>query len=145
MVTWRVQGGRMSSHLVVEAQGTTSEVVELGEDDAVLIGREPDLRRLAPNSAARTKAFIQPRVSANHLLARRVGGATELFDTESRNGTWLRLPPGDRVQVHSEKALHVRLSAPPGTPEAFSGPSEATWSHPDEFHTGLATAVSAWF
>src|SRR3954462_6200598 len=93
------EGGSMPSHLVVEVHGNTSEVVELDENDAILIGRDPDLHRLPPaDRAARTKTFIQPSVSANHLLARRAGGAIELLDTDSRNGTWLRLPPGDCVQ-----------------------------------------------
>jgi len=136
----------MPSHLVVEVHGNTSEVVELDENDAILIGRDPDLHRLAPaDRAARTKTFVQPSVSANHLLARRAGGAIELLDTDSRNGTWLRLPPGDCVQVHSKKALHVQLSAPPTVPETQDGPADATWLHPGDFHTGLAAAVSAWF
>ena len=116
----------MPSHLVVEVHGNTSEVVELDENDAILIGRDPDLHRLPPaDRAARTKTFIQPSVSANHLLARRAGGAIELLDTDSRNGTWLRLPPGDCVQVHSKKALRVQLSAPPTVPETQDGPADA--------------------
>lgn len=136
----------MSSHVLVEVAGNATETLELVEDDAILIGRDPEANRLAPEDrAVRTKAVAQPSVSANHLLVRRAAGATTLVDTDSRNGSWLRLPPGDRVEVHSAKELRVRLSAPPALPESQDGPKDATWIQRDDFHSGVVAAVSAWF
>jgi hypothetical protein len=145
VVTSAAPRGRMSSHVVVEVPGSTTETLELTEGDAVLVGRNPEANRLAPeDQAARTKAIAKPSVSANHLLVRRESGKTTLLDTESRNGTWLRLPSGDRVDVHSGRPLLVRLSSPPTAPEPQDGPKEATWSR-DDFHAGVVAAVSAWF
>ena len=136
----------MSSHVVVEVPGSSEETLELVEDDAVLVGRAPEASRLAPeNQAVRTRVVSQPSVSANHLLVRRAAGTTTLLDTDSRNGSWLRLPAGDRVEVRSAKPLHVRLAAPAGLPEVQEGPKEASWAHRDDFHTGVIAAVSAWF
>jgi DNA-binding NtrC family response regulator len=136
----------MSSHVVVEIAGNATETLELSDGDAVLVGREPEVNRLAAGDReVRTLAVAQPSVSANHLLARRSGTATTLVDLDSRNGSWLRLPPGDRVEVDSAKTLHVRLSAPPSSPESQDGPKEATWISRDDFHTGVVAAVSAWF
>jgi DNA-binding NtrC family response regulator len=135
----------MSSHVVVEVPGSTTETLELTEGDAVLVGREPEANRLAPeDQGARTKAIAQPSVSANHLLVRRAPGKTTFLDTESRNGTWLRLPSGDPVDVHSGRPLVVRLSSPPTLPEPQEGPKEAAWDR-DDYHAGVVAAVSAWF
>ena len=136
----------MKSQVLVEIPGSITETLELVEDDAVLIGREPEATRLAPGPhPVRTKALAQPSISANHLLVRQAAGTITLLDTDSRNGSWLRLPSGDRVEVHSKKPLHVRLAAPPGLTESPEGPKEATWSDRDDFHTGVISAVSAWF
>jgi hypothetical protein len=135
----------MPSHVVVEVPGSTTETLELTESDAVLVGRDPEANRLAPeDQAVRTQAVAQPSVSANHLLVRRAAGTITFLDTDSRNGSWLRLPSGDRVDVHSAKPLLVRLSSPPTLPEPQEGPKEATWNR-DDFHAGVVAAVSAWF
>ncbi|HSR95542.1 MAG TPA: sigma 54-interacting transcriptional regulator [Kofleriaceae bacterium] len=136
----------MSSQVVVEVVGQAKQAIVLDEGDAVLVGREPDAARIAaiPGDALRLVTVAQPSVSANHLLVSREADATSLIDTTSRNGSWLRLPAGDRVEVRSSKPLHVRLSMPPDPAAAHDGPRDATWLHRDDFHTGVAAAVTAW-
>src|ERR1043165_5640230 len=93
------EGVAMPSHVVIEVAGQ-SETIELAEGDGVLVGRDPDPGKLAapPDARLRTIALAPPSVSANHLVVQRGGDTTPLVDTTSRNGSWLRLPPGDRVE-----------------------------------------------
>jgi len=138
----------MSSQVVVEVAGQSSETIELREGDAVLVGREPEASRilaLAGDPRVRALTVSQPNISANHLLVRREAGTTSLLDTGSRNGSWLRLPPGDRVEIRSATSLQVRLPSPPPLPEAQDGPREATWIHRGDFHTGVLSSITAWF
>jgi DNA-binding NtrC family response regulator len=137
----------MPSHVVIEVAGQTTETIELAEGDGVLVGRDPDPGKLAvpPDVQLRTVALAPPSVSANHLVVQRGGDTTTLVDATSRNGSWLRLPPGDRVEVHSGKSLQVRLATPPALAEPSDGPKDATWIHRDNFHVGVVAAVSAWF
>jgi Sigma-54 interaction domain len=137
----------MPSKVVIEVAGQSTETLELAEGEAVLVGRDPDAGTLAapPGGRLRTVALTPPSVSANHLLVQRGGDATTLVDTISRNGSWLRLPPGDRVEVHSAKSLQVRLATPPALVEHSEGPKDATWLHRDNFHVGVVAAVTAWF
>src|SRR4051812_12458669 len=106
----------MSSQVVVEVAGQSNETIELGERDAVLVGRQPEVGRILALSGepqVRAVTVSQPNISANHLLVRREAGITSLTDTGSRNGSWLRLPPGDRVEVRTTTSLQVRLPSPP--------------------------------
>src|SRR5262245_16060780 len=130
----------MSSQVVVEVAGQAKETIDLDEGDAVLVGREPDAGRLAAAAGdeVRLLTVAQPSVSANRLYVARATGATSLVDTTSRNGSWLRLPAGDRVDVHSSKPLHIKLSVPRDPAGAQDGPRDATWIHRDDFHTGVA-------
>src|SRR6185436_8320883 len=93
----------------------------------------------------RTVTVTPPSVSANHLVMRRAAGVTTLVDAASRNGSWLRLPPGDRVEVRSTKPLQVRLATPPVVAGSADAPKDATWIDHRDFHTGVIAAVSAWF
>lgn len=133
--------------VVVEVAGQSTETIELAEGDTVLVGREPSGARLAGVSEerVRTVAVTPPSVSANHLVMRRDGDTTSFVDANSRNGSWLRLPSGDRVEVRSSKPLHVQLAAPPAVVESSDGPKDATWIDRDDFHVGVIAAVSAWF
>jgi DNA-binding NtrC family response regulator len=138
----------MSSQVVVEVAGQSNETIALGENDAVLVGREPEVGRilaLADEPPVRAVTVSQPNISANHLLIRRDAGITSLTDIGSRNGSWLRLPPGDRVEVRSTTSLQVRLPSPPSRPGAQDGPREATWVHRGDFHAGVVSSVRAWF
>jgi hypothetical protein len=136
----------MSSQVVVEVAGQAKEAIELDEGAAALVGREPDAARVSAISDedVRLVTIQQPSVSANHLYVSRASGTTTLVDTTSRNGSWLRLPAGDRVEVRSAKPLHVKLSVPPDPLASQDGPREASWLHRDDFHTGVAAAVTTW-
>lgn len=142
-----VPGGVMSSHVVIEAVGQSIETIQLADGDTVLVGREPDASTLGAlaEGRVRTVTVTPPSVSANHLVMRRAAGVTTLVDAASRNGSWLRLPPGDRVEVRSTKPLQVRLATPPVVAESGDAPKDATWIDHDDFHTGVIAAVSAWF
>lgn len=129
------------SYQVVVDTGVASESVDLADGDRVVIGREP--QAIPGESRALTVAL--PSVSANHLALRRSGDVVELVDTNSRNGTWLRLPPGDPVEVRSSKTLQVTLATPKATMNGASGPKDATWLHRGDFHQGVIAAVRAWF
>ena len=137
----------MPSQVLIEVAGQSTETIELAEGDGVLVGRDPDAGKLAapPDGGLRTIALTPPSVSANHLVVQRDRDTTTLVDAVSRNGSWLRLPPGDRVEVHSAKALQVRLATPPALAEHSEGPKDATWLHRDNFHVGVVAAVTAWF
>ena len=136
----------MTCLVVVEA-GQTSETIEIGDGDAVLVGREPEPVRLgeAASPGLRTVTVASPSVSGNHLLVRRDDGATTIVDAGSRNGSWLRLPPGDRVEVRSRQALQVRLAASTPGDRAIDGPKDATWIDRADFDGGVVAAVRAWF
>jgi DNA-binding NtrC family response regulator len=137
----------MSSQLVIEVTGEPPELIDLDDDDAVLVGRAPDPDKLGAlaDGRIRSVAISPPSVSSNHLIVRRHGDATSLVDTASRNGTWLRLPPGDRVEVRSARPLQVRLAASPAAAEIEQGPKDATWIDREDFHTGVIAAIRAWF
>ena len=132
--------------VVIEVAGQATETIELAEGDTVLIGREPDAAQLGGlgDGRLRTVALTPPSVSANHLVVQRSRDATALLDAASRNGTWLRLPPGDRVEVRSARPLQLRVAAP-AFAEPGDGPRDATWLHRDDFHVGVTAAISAWF
>jgi len=137
----------MSSHVVVEVAGQPAETIEVADGDTVLLGRDPDPARLGAHAAGEVRLVTvpQPSVSANHLVVHRNDGTTALIDTASRNGTWLRLPAGDRVEVRSTRPLQIRIAAPPALTGPDDGPRDATWIHRDDFHVGVIAAVRAWF
>ena len=137
----------MPSQVVIEVAGQSTETIELGEGDAVLVGRDPDAARLGPlaDGRVRTVTLTPPSVSANHLVVRRTADTTSLVDAKSRNGSWLRLPPGDKVEVRSTRSLQIRLAAPPALAEQSDGPKDASWIHRDDFDVGVTAAVTEWF
>lgn len=83
-------------------------------------------------------------VSGNHVVLSCAGDRLTLVDQSSRNGTWLRLPPNDPVEVRSEQPVVVRLGADTGSPLA-AGPSGATWVSAADYHLGIASAIGSWF
>jgi DNA-binding NtrC family response regulator/pSer/pThr/pTyr-binding forkhead associated (FHA) protein len=137
----------MSSQVVIELAGQADETIDIAEGDAVLVGREPEADKLGAlgEGHVRTVAMTVPSVSANHLVVRRDGDTMTLVDAASRNGSWLRLPPGDRVEVRSKKVLQMRIAVPPALAERTEGPKDATWTDRNDFHIGVGAAVRAWF
>jgi hypothetical protein len=136
------------AEVIVEIPGeSSSPTFELVDGEAVLVGREPDPARLAGAEAAapaRTMAVPAPSISANHVLIDRRAGTTTVVDLRSRNGTWLRLPAGDRVEVRSQQPLLLRLSSTAGGADPDPAPDDASWSGPDDYHRGIAASVVAW-
>jgi DNA-binding NtrC family response regulator len=139
----------MKAHVILDVPGEErAQMVSLDEGESLLVGREPDAARVgsAQATALRTSTVPSPSVSANHLLIRRAGGVTSVVDEHSKNGTWLRLPPGDPVEVRSEQPLMVKLSAQVGASgeRLDEQPAEATWTGSEDFHQGVEAAVSRW-
>src|SRR5215475_11122357 len=98
--------------LEIQAAGLTqSERRELGDGQALLVGRSPDPARVS--TPAEPVAIRSQSVSTNHLLAWREGGASFVRDLGSRNGTWLRLPSDAAVRIDGDAPLLVQLAAPP--------------------------------
>jgi len=144
----------------IHAVGSAIDSVEVGPDESLLIGREPQLEALPPGLPApelavgqteaspvssRTLALRRsPSVSANHLHLQRRGETVHVTDLGSRNGTWLKLPARSRVELPTPEHLSIRLalSAPqdggPGAPES------ADFSDPDDYAQGVARSVEQW-
>jgi len=136
-------------HLEIHAAGLhESEVRDLPVGGkALLVGRSPEPPRAVDVPPDATPVVIRSQsVSSNHLLAWRTAEASFLRDLGSRNGTWLRLPPGADVRVDpSVTGLRVQLAA---TPAAASGavnePAEAEWTDRADYARTVAAAVTRW-
>ncbi len=138
-----VAGGSAAEANALPALPATVE-----EGEALLIGRDPDQARLGPLAAdlpsPRTTQLSAPSVSANHLLVAQQGGETILVDAGSRNGTWLKLPPGDRVRLRTGQLLELELAAPLSS-ESSDRPRDASWNGSADYPRAIAAAARAWF
>ncbi len=127
--------------------GKDRKQVVLADHRALLIGREPDPSLLTSASspgAAETLRIAEPSVSANHLIVRCEGARASLVDLGSRNGTWLQLPKNDPIEISSSQPLHLRLSAQAQSFDRGSDPEDAYWTSAEDFHEGVAAALTRW-
>jgi DNA-binding NtrC family response regulator len=123
--------------------------VELQPGDAVLVGREPDRTRLPPESPVPPDRIaelvvVAPSVSANHALIAVSGDKVDVFDLESRNGSWLRLPQRRAVTFNpdvNEVDLGLALVF---DANADDPPDDASWSGRDDFANAVAVRVERW-
>ncbi len=137
----------MSAELLVELPDGSTETVVVDDQQALLIGREPDCARLSVDGEVhvRTVAANTPSVSANHLLVRRRDGATTFLDAGSRNGSWLQLPAHAVVETRAPGPWRVRLSNAAAPEPIADAPADAAWIDARDFGAGVAAAVGAWF
>ena len=114
----------------------------------VLVGRAPDQARAsqrAHGTATPQLVVIDaPDVSTTHVVVARTREAISLLDLGSRNGTWLRLPPGDPVLVHTSQPLRLRLAEPSMGHDLASGPEIPDWTGPADYERALVAAIAAW-
>ena len=104
---------------------------------SLLVGRMPDAKRLQsenldlsevinarPIQTARIESL---RVSANHLLVSATDhGEIELYEIHSRNGTSIRLVPGQRVRTQGE--VLIDLAPRGGSATSLGEPRPADWT-----------------
>lgn len=120
---------------------------------ALLVGRQPDalrlrqedpvLDRLLEETPMLTATIESQRVSANHALV--LCGQDEsvsVFDLDSRNGSSLRLQPGQSVSLRGE--LYLELS-----PRSFRKPSPhkpkpPVWLSDSDFGKAILEAINDW-
>lgn len=136
------------ARIVFQAPEQKAETVELGEEEALLVGRQPDPAE-SPNSlpagrTPRTLTVPSPSVSANHVLAWKEGSTVCLRDVGSRNGSWLLLPRNQRVQIPDAQSVFVQLSAVEMSARDSEEPADAVWSNAETFGEGILQAVKEW-
>jgi DNA-binding NtrC family response regulator len=126
----------LTARVILEVPGEPQRALEVAEGSHVLVGRDPGVTGVT---------VPVPSVSAQHVSLARAGGALTVVDEGSRNGTWLRLPPGDPVVVQSEQPVTLRLGSGGMGGLAADRPGDAEWSGREDFHLGVVAAVTAWF
>jgi DNA-binding NtrC family response regulator len=122
----------------------------MSEDGLALVGREPDVARLAPGilppgaESPEAIGIRAPNVSRNHLVIAREGATVRLRDLGSPNGSWLRLPPLVDVSlpVHDELSLFLGMPGAPGTAEGAL--EDAAWRGSADFEAALVAKIEDW-
>jgi DNA-binding NtrC family response regulator len=139
--------------VIVQAPGDAEgRRIDIGPDDPVLIGRNPDPHQLAradgdtpPGREPRPLTVASPSVSANHVIAWVEDGTACFRDVGSRHGSWLRLPRRDTVRVRTDDPLWLELalaSREDRTPTP--SPDDAHWKDASDYAAGVARAVDVW-
>ena len=135
----------MAGRIVLEIPGELNpKTVELGNGETLVVGRDPSLAGVNPASA-HVVQVSSPSVSKTHVAIRHAEDGYSLVDERSRNGTWVRLPPGDPVVVRTQQAFIVRLGSGARAEAVEDRPADAVWTGRSDFHTGVARAISDWF
>lgn len=141
----------MSSLTLQIEDGSSQIVLSLSADKALLIGRDPQLNKLDPalreelhDQVIESVAVPSLRVSANHLLVRRHAEGMQVWDLNSRNGTWLRLAPLLPVSISGQIDLTLDLARAPTGAILGSTPELADWSNEREYSHAVVQAVSGW-
>ena len=135
----------MAGRIVLEIPGEMNpKTVELGSGETLVVGRDPVLSAAIPASA-QVVQVSSPSVSKTHVAIRHGEDGYALVDERSRNGTWVKLPPGDPVVVRTDQTFVVRLGSGTGAEVVEERPADAVWSGRGDFHTGVAKAIGDWF
>ena len=141
--------GSVSRLIVKGPQGQVEHTLDLTQGSSVLVGRAPSvdagIRKIGA-AALRVNLLGVPAasVSANHALAWSEDGKTCLRDLGSRNGSWLRLPQHETVELDAQEVvLSLGLSARDTT--LPSEPVAPRWNGPSDFGDALAAAAREWF
>lgn len=125
--------------------------LSLSRGAAILLGREPSLRRLDPSLQAELRDLALQivklrslRISANHLLLRLSGDSVKVCDLGSRNGTWLRLPPAHTMSLPSGGELTFELAGQGGGTVPLVGLRDVEWSAESEYAPAIVKSISDW-
>lgn len=144
----------------IQAVGSALDSVEVGPDESLLIGRDPQLDGMpstlqgselavgqteASPASSRTFALRRsPSVSANHLHVQRHGDTVHVTDLGSRNGSWLKLPARSRVELRTPERLSIRLALSATHDGGTAAPENADFSGPDDYAQGVTRSVEQW-
>lgn len=136
--------------IMVTVEGLAAPIeIEVPRGGALLIGRDPDPRRLptgylSPDVPIRCLRLTQGRISANHVLLRDQPEGIALLDLRSRNGSALRLPAMQWVQGPPTSSLHLHLASSEGDAPELVAPPLVQWEAPELFPERVATTVGGW-
>lgn len=137
----------------------------LGPGSALLIGREPDEKKLdwrhlypQPSTCPGMNLCLDPgryqlttmtvpsaRTSANHILALHDGRTLALFELGSRNGSWIKLDQQHPIMVAGALEVSLNLAGMQGSENRPKRPAGAEWNRPEDFGPAVVRALSAWF
>lgn len=137
------------TRLIIDASGQVQpEVVPISEDHPILLGRAPDTgkvdRAAELSGAVESRVVASPSVSGNHALAWLDGEHVHVVDLESRNGTWIKLPPGAVVSVPRDRDVELRLSSAVRSAPHDETPEVPRYLGKLDFGSALAQSVRAW-
>lgn len=138
--------------------------VEIPPGEALLIGRRPEPSRLdwstlrpllalqgvvlateqATVPRVRTLTLQSSRASANHILVLAQKDKTLLIDVESRNGSWLRLAPGQPCTAPPGSDVTIMISSLSAEPVLRSSPPDARWSQTSDYGREIKQALTGW-
>lgn len=126
-------------------------VLELPQRSSLLLGRDPDAKRLDTMLRGQINEFPikevrlpSQRVSANHLLVCNDGQHVRAWDLQSRNGTWVRLTAGHTLTLPAEVDLSFELAGGASSVLRLVGPKDAQWSSDEEYPVAVVRAVTSW-
>ncbi|HWA70798.1 MAG TPA: sigma 54-interacting transcriptional regulator [Polyangiaceae bacterium] len=137
----------MAKIIVNGPDGRLEHEVQLTADEALLVGRSPNVASLPPAWAERakapqTRAVASASVSANHVAAWADGDGVAIEDLGSRNGTWLLLPKSQPIKVPAgDVVLQLVRTA---TKSSGDEPQTPNWSGPRDYAKALATSIKEW-
>lgn len=119
---------------------------------ALLLGRHPDLSKLAPALRAelgltkiQCETIPSSRVSGNHVLLWNTGESMRMWDLGSRNGSWVQLRSQQRLEVGGTQMLVLDLAQSGGEAAKLEQlPQPAEWQSEREFADAVAKSLRDW-
>lgn len=129
--------------------GRIETITTLAADRGRLFGRQPNLAAAEPSATALPTGRIDPQtipdpsISANHALVWSEGDQTWIEDLHSRNGTWLRLPPGQAIHVRSSH-VQLQLAAGVAANRALQEPPSPDMTDAGSYALSLVSALQKW-
>jgi transcriptional regulator with GAF, ATPase, and Fis domain len=132
----------------VEAAGSSSEeLLELGDRQSAILGRNPDPKTVDAQldvAGARAVRMQSPSVSANHIAVWVRDHEVRLRDLGSRNGSWVKLPSDVTITLPVDVDVELRLGfqRPPSRVER---PIESPhYNDGADFGRAVAGAIGRW-
>ncbi|MBX3203772.1 MAG: sigma 54-interacting transcriptional regulator [Labilithrix sp.] len=135
--------GGLAYRILVRAPGEWSQLVELGDAQQVVIGRNPDPARV--DGMCSTVSVASPSVSANHVYVRRDGHRIHVADLGSRNGTLVEARPKQEIIVEAgTEPISIHLAPSLDASATPDAPSDASWTGRKDFAAGVCEAIGVW-
>lgn len=131
--------------------GESNLTLPLSAEAAILVGRDPNVSRIDAalreqfaNLPVKAIAVPSQRVSANHFLVRLADDVVMVWDLNSRNGTWARLPPGQPVSISGATTVSIDLARAAVGSFTMALPQHAEWTSEGDYARGVVKAVASW-